>query len=152
MVLSAPAAKADGGRSKARGVTIEAEYAVGEYDILILSAEQSDGLETWLLQNNYKIPTGAAKVLESYIKQKMRFFVAKVNLGDEEPHLLFDVALKHLRGASGNLVVVLEEPGLQSVALFGGQNQNVVFADGVFGFDGDAAGFGTATVRFSRRG
>jgi len=83
MVLAAPAAKADGGRSKALGVTIEAEYAVGEYDILILSAEQSDGLETWLLQNNYKIPTGAAKVLESYIKQKMRFFVAKVNLGEK---------------------------------------------------------------------
>src|SRR5262245_33192402 len=31
------------GASKALGVTIEAEYAVGEYDILILSAEQSDG-------------------------------------------------------------------------------------------------------------
>jgi hypothetical protein len=68
---------------KGLGVTIEAEYAVGEYDILILSAEQSDGLETWLLQNSYKIPAGAAKVLESYIKQKMRFFVAKVNLGEQ---------------------------------------------------------------------
>jgi len=55
---------------KALGVTIEAEYAVGEYDILILSAEQSDGLETWLLQNSYKIPAGAAKVLESYINRR----------------------------------------------------------------------------------
>ena len=66
--------------AKALGVKIEAEYTVGEYDILILSAEQSDGLETWLTQNGYKIPQGASKVLESYIKQKMRFFVAKVNL------------------------------------------------------------------------
>src|SRR5947209_1402025 len=65
------------------GVKIEAEYTVGEYDILILSAEQSEGLETWLKQNGYKIPKGAAVVLESYIKQNMRFFVAKVNLQEK---------------------------------------------------------------------
>jgi hypothetical protein len=68
---------------KALGVTIEAEYTVGEYDILILSAEQSGGLETWLKENGYKIPEGAGAVLESYIKQKMRFFVAKVNLEEK---------------------------------------------------------------------
>jgi hypothetical protein len=65
------------------GVKIEAQYTVGEYDILLLSAEQSDGLEKWLTQNNYKIPRGAARVLESYIKQKMRFFVAKVNIKEQ---------------------------------------------------------------------
>jgi hypothetical protein len=74
---------AAGGRDKALGVKIEAEYSVGEYDILILSAEQSDGLETWLVENNYKIPAGASKVLDSYIKQKMRFFVARVNLQEQ---------------------------------------------------------------------
>jgi hypothetical protein len=66
--------------ASALGVKIEAQYTVGEYDILILSAEQSGGLETWLTQNGYKIPRGATTVLESYIKQNMRFFVAKVNL------------------------------------------------------------------------
>ena len=40
------------------GVTIEAEYAVGEYDIVILSAERSSGLERWLRKNRYKIPRG----------------------------------------------------------------------------------------------
>ncbi len=69
--------------ASALGVKIEAEYTVGEYDILILSAEQSEGLETWLTQNGYKIPKGAAGVLESYIKQNMRFFVAKVNLSEK---------------------------------------------------------------------
>src|SRR5439155_25836387 len=49
--------------ASALGVKIEAEYTIGEYDILILSAEQSSGLETWLTQNGYKIPKGAAKVL-----------------------------------------------------------------------------------------
>jgi hypothetical protein len=59
------------------GVRIEARYTVGEYDILILSAEQSSGLEQWLRQNGYRIPKGASGVLGSYIKQNMRFFVAR---------------------------------------------------------------------------
>ncbi len=64
-------------RARSLGVTIEAQYTVGEYDILILSAEESSGLETWLTSSGYKIPDGASRVLGSYIKQKMRFFVAK---------------------------------------------------------------------------
>jgi len=66
--------------ARSKGVTIEASYAVGEYDILILSAEQSDGLIAWLNENGYRIPDGAEKVVGSYLKQDMRFFVAKVNL------------------------------------------------------------------------
>jgi Na+-translocating ferredoxin:NAD+ oxidoreductase RnfD subunit len=67
-------------RANSLGVTIDAQYTVGEYDILILSAVQSTGLETWLRENGYRIPTGAAAVLGSYIRQNMRFFVARVNL------------------------------------------------------------------------
>lgn len=70
-------------RAKKLGVKIEASYTVGEYDILILSAKQSDGLETWLTENGYRIPKGARSVLGSYIKQGMRFFVAKVNLEEQ---------------------------------------------------------------------
>ncbi|MBW4553378.1 MAG: DUF2330 domain-containing protein [Aphanocapsa sp. GSE-SYN-MK-11-07L] len=62
------------------GVTIEAKYTVGEYDILILSAKESGGLATWLVQNGYKIPSGANQLLQPYIRQKLKFFVAKVNL------------------------------------------------------------------------
>jgi hypothetical protein len=68
---------------KALGVKVEAEYTIGEYDITILSAEQSGGLETWLTENGYKIPEGAGDILESYIKQKIHFFVAKVNLEEK---------------------------------------------------------------------
>ena len=64
-------------------MTIEATYTVGEYDILILSAKESGGLATWLTQNGYKMPQGAAPVLASYLAQNMRFFVAKVNLGEQ---------------------------------------------------------------------
>ena len=35
------------------------------YDILILSATQSDGLAQWLTESGYKIPAGAAPVLSS---------------------------------------------------------------------------------------
>ena len=76
----APVAMADGARNKALGVTIEARYLVGEYDILILSASQSDGLVTWLTENGYTLPEGAGPVLGSYIAQGMKFFVARVNL------------------------------------------------------------------------
>ncbi|BAM93237.1 conserved exported hypothetical protein [Bradyrhizobium oligotrophicum S58] len=62
------------------GVTIEASYDVAEYDVLILSAQESDGLTRWLTDNDYRIPQGADAVLGSYIKQGMRFFVAKVNV------------------------------------------------------------------------
>jgi hypothetical protein len=64
----------------ALGVTIEAQYTVGEYDILILSAQESSGLETWLIQNGYKIPDGASPVIGSYLDKGMKFFVARVNL------------------------------------------------------------------------
>ncbi|MEO6236595.1 MAG: DUF2330 domain-containing protein [Vicinamibacterales bacterium] len=85
--MAAPAARMiaedSATRAKALGVTIEAQYTVGEYDILILSAQQSSGLETWLRQNGYRIPPGASEVIGSYLKQNMRFFVAKVNLGEQ---------------------------------------------------------------------
>src|SRR5260221_12417495 len=63
-----------------KGVTVEASYDVAEYDVSILSANESNGLVDWLTDNGYRIPNGAAAVLGSYIKQNMRFFVAKVNL------------------------------------------------------------------------
>lgn len=79
---NAPAADLAGKarQESALGVTIEERFSVGEYDILILSAKESNGLETWLRQNGYQIPKGAHQVLQPYIKQQMKFFVAKVNL------------------------------------------------------------------------
>src|SRR5436309_1759354 len=76
----APSAAAMAERARSLGVTIEARYTVGEYDILILSAKESAGLETWLRDSGYRLPTGASSVLSSYLKQGMKFFVARVNL------------------------------------------------------------------------
>jgi hypothetical protein len=85
MPMAAPAAAGAMRQESAKrlGVTIEATYTVGEYDILILSAKESGGLATWLTSNGYKLPQGAAPVLASYLAQNMRFFVAKVNLTEQ---------------------------------------------------------------------
>jgi hypothetical protein len=79
----APAVAGKLDREKALGMTVEAQYTVGEYDILILSAKESAGLETWLTENGYRIPNGASSVLHSYLKQGLKFFVAKVNLEEQ---------------------------------------------------------------------
>ena len=67
------------------GVTVEEEFDVGEYSIVILSATESQGLETWLKTNNYNIPDGASQLLQPYIRQNLKFFVAKVNLEEYNP-------------------------------------------------------------------
>jgi hypothetical protein len=76
---STAAAEAPGAGGRGYGVKIEAQFTVGEYDIVILSAKDSDGLERWLGDNKYKIPKGSAEALAPYVKEQMKFFVAKVD-------------------------------------------------------------------------
>lgn len=66
--------------ARALGVKIEREFAVGSYDIQMLSARQSDGLAEFLRGEGYKLPEGAEAALQGYISMGMKFFVAKVNL------------------------------------------------------------------------
>jgi hypothetical protein len=89
--MMAPSSSVRGGADAARprrgdaalGVKVEDSFSVGEYDIVILSATESDGLETWLRQNGYRIPERASRALRPYIQQNMKFFVAKVNLKEQ---------------------------------------------------------------------
>jgi len=67
-------------RDRALGVTVDARYTLEEYDIVSLSAKKSDGLEIWLRENGYRVPTGASAALKPYINQGMKFFIAKINL------------------------------------------------------------------------
>jgi hypothetical protein len=66
-------------KPKDLGVTIEAQFTVGEYQIVILSAKDSTGLDTWLRQEKYQIPPGAEPYLRPYVEANMKFFVAKVD-------------------------------------------------------------------------
>ena len=77
MPSMAPASPAGGA---SLGVKIEAQFTVGEYEIVILSAENSMGLDTWLRQERYNIPKNAEPVLKPYVQAGMKFFVAKVDI------------------------------------------------------------------------
>ncbi|MSP61247.1 MAG: DUF2330 domain-containing protein [Myxococcales bacterium] len=68
------------GSSDGLGVKVEARFTVGEYEIVILSAREANGLETWLKLSKYRIPDGAAAALAPYVRSQMKFFVAKVNI------------------------------------------------------------------------
>jgi hypothetical protein len=61
------------------GVKIEAKFTVGEYQIVILSAKDSTGLDAWLRAEKYKIPDGAEPLLRPYVEAGSKFFVAKVD-------------------------------------------------------------------------
>ena len=61
------------------GVTIEAKFEVGEYQIVILSARDSTGLDRYLRDQRYQIPKGAEPLLRPYVESGSKFFVAKVN-------------------------------------------------------------------------
>jgi hypothetical protein len=109
------------------GVTVENQFTVGEYDILILSAKESDGLERWLTLNGYQIPRGASQLLRPYIRQKMKFFVAKVNLQEyantgfkslrplmmayESPQFMLPIRLGMINGqGTQDLIIYLLSP------------------------------------------
>ena len=62
-------------------VTIERQFSVDEYDIVILSALDSGALEAWLHENKYVIPAAAEPYLRPYVQSGSKFFVAKVNIG-----------------------------------------------------------------------
>ncbi len=60
-------------------VVVEAEFEVGEYQVVVLSATQSTALDTWIRQNNYNIPEGAEPHLRPYVEGGSYFFVARVD-------------------------------------------------------------------------
>lgn len=79
-VPAAPQAAMSPAGNSADSVKIEAQFAVGEYDVVVLSADDSSALDTWLRDNEYNIPDGAAPVLAPYVAAGMKFFVAKVDV------------------------------------------------------------------------
>jgi hypothetical protein len=66
--------------AKDLGVTIEAQFTVAEYDIVVLGAKDSSGLDTWLRHEGYKIPEGSEPFLRPYVASGSKFFVAKVDV------------------------------------------------------------------------
>ena len=62
----------------------EAFFTVGEYDIVIPSAQESDAW-TWLTQNGYNIPRGYASAApRPYVRQGMKFLRRQGQLRAEQ--------------------------------------------------------------------
>ena len=59
-------------------VDVEARYIVGEYEVVILSAGESDALVSWLQDNGYSVSSAASDLLQEYIDGGAYFFAAKV--------------------------------------------------------------------------
>ncbi len=76
--MAASRVEAKGGEDL--GVKIEAQFTVGEYQIVILSALDSGGLDTWLHREGYNIPEGGEPYFRPYVASGSKFFVAKVDV------------------------------------------------------------------------
>jgi MYXO-CTERM domain-containing protein len=79
MAVRATARGGGGAPADDLGVKIEAKFTVGEYEVVILSAQDSTGLDTWLRREKYAIPEGAEPYLKPYVQSGSKFFVAKVD-------------------------------------------------------------------------
>ncbi len=68
------------GDTGANTVVIESAFTVGGYELVVLSAEQSGDLWSWLDQNGYAIPASGLPVLQEYIDQGVYFLAARISL------------------------------------------------------------------------
>jgi hypothetical protein len=64
----------------ADGVVVENQFTVGAYEIVILSAQESSGLMSWLETNDYAVSDNAEDLLGEYIDGGAFFFAAKVSI------------------------------------------------------------------------
>lgn len=65
----------------AEGVTVEAQFTEGEYEIFVLSASGSGGLLSWLDDNGWELSDAAAPIVQEYLDAGQYFLAAKVSLG-----------------------------------------------------------------------
>ncbi len=60
-------------------VAVEARFIVGEYEVVVLSAEESDALIGWLNDSGYAVSASAASLMQEYLDAGSYFFAAKVD-------------------------------------------------------------------------
>lgn len=68
------------GESAESSVTIESSFAVGEYTLAVLSAEDGTELNEWLDNYGFALGDEAAEVLQDYIESGSYFLIARVKL------------------------------------------------------------------------
>lgn len=60
---------------------------VGDYDVSVLSSNDSDALMNWLMKNGYHLPEAAARPLQSYIAKRWTFVACRVSAPGSEGKL-----------------------------------------------------------------
>ena len=81
VAMPSPTAAPVGAMARAKStVRIEEQYAVGEYDITVITATKPADLVAYLNANGYRMPRGADETVGSYLRQGMHFFLAKINM------------------------------------------------------------------------
>ena len=102
-------------------VDIEAEFVVGEYEIVILSASESDALVDWLRSNDYDVPSTSSDLFGEYIDSGSYFFAAKVNPAEMVlPEQLRPLQFAYEADAFGLPIRLgtLSSPGEQDLVLY----------------------------------
>ena len=112
----------DGEPEAPSSVVVEAEYAVGIYDIVILSSTDSSDLIDWLTENGYGANPQAEEMLGEYIDDGQLFFAAKVDLEEvsEEGSFLEPLQFSYESDAFALPVRLgtLNSPGEQDVVMY----------------------------------
>jgi len=67
------------GEGEWEDVEVEAEFIVGEYEVVILSAEESDSLLGWLFDQGYQVSDATSDMIQEYLDGGAYFFAAKVS-------------------------------------------------------------------------
>lgn len=111
-----------GSTDTASDVTVEAQYVVGEYDVVILSAAESTSLVTWLQTNGYFVPDTSAALLGEYIEGGAYFFAARVREDVEiaSGRMLSPLQFSYTSGPFGLPVRIgtLNSPGEQDLRIY----------------------------------
>lgn len=61
-------------------VAVEASFSAAGYDFVVLSAEESSDLFSWLNVNGYELPRGGDAILQEYIDAGVYFLAARVSM------------------------------------------------------------------------
>ena len=103
-------------------VTVEATFAAGEYEFVVVSAEEGGGLSAWLEANGYALGEDAEVLLGSYIDAGHDFLAAKVSL-EAVPEGMTALSPIQLRYESQGFGLplrlgTLNSPGTQDLILY----------------------------------
>ncbi len=102
-------------------VDVEAEFTVGDYELVVLSAEESSGLVGWLNTHGYTLDPATEDMLQDYIDSGSYFLAAKVDLAENFGTTTLDPLQIAYTSEAFSLPIRLgtvNSPGVQDVVIY----------------------------------